>query len=304
MSLGLMLLASFASAATVKPAGWTASSSAPPADGSTYEVTNLSDAKQGTVWIEGDTGSGLGSWATADLGGEKTLKGFTIWAGCWYSSEFWARYNRPKVITVELSDGSTQEFTLADEQKPQTFTFSSPKKTSSVKIKVKAIFNGNTFNDTAISEIRFDDGAAPPTVAASAMKASTTFPPDNDANYEPANTEDGILDSMWCEGNKTGDGTNEWVEFTFGAPTAVSKLQLRNGNASSFSYYMKSNRPATATLTFGDGSTESITIKDAPTDQTISFAPHTTDKVKLTFTGVKKGSEFNDMCISEAWFLP
>jgi len=109
---------------------------------------------------------------------------------------------------------------------------------------------------------------------------------------------------MWCEGNKTGDGTNEWIELDLGAPTSVSKLLLRNGNAYSFTYFMKSNRATGASLAFADGSTESVVIKDSISEQTIQFAPRTTSKVKITFTGVKKGSEFNDLCISEAYLLP
>jgi hypothetical protein len=109
---------------------------------------------------------------------------------------------------------------------------------------------------------------------------------------------------MWCEGNKTGDGTNEWLELDLGVSTSVSRLVLRNGSAYSFTYFMKANRGTTATLTFGDGSTEAITLKDTISEQTISFAARSTSKVKITFTGVKKGSEYNDLCISEAYLLP
>lgn len=293
-----------ASAGNVKPAGWTASSSAPGSDGVSYDVANVNDAKQSSPWVEGDNGSGLGSWVQADLGGEKTITGFTVWGGVWYTLEYWNRYNRPKLLHVEFSDGSSQEFPLADEFKPQTITLASPKKVSSIKFKVKAIYNGNTFNDTGISEIVLHDGAPATHVPVKAYKTSSTFPADGDGNYEPVNTSDGILDSMWCEGNKNGDGTNEWIEFDLGGPQSVSKLVLRNGNAYSFGYFMKSNRATAGTLTFSDGSTETIAIKDTVSEQTITFPARQTSKVKLTFTTVKKGSEFNDLCISEAYVHP
>ena len=103
--------------------------------------------------------------------------------------------------------------------------------------------------------------------------------------------------------NKKSDGTGEWVEFTFPGSQSVSKLVLRNGNAYSLTYFMKSNRVTAATATFSDGTSESLTIKDTITEQSIPFAsPHDTSKVKLTFTTVKKGTEFDDLCLSEAYF--
>lgn len=299
-----LLLATPAQAAVIKPTSWTASSSAPNSEGVSYDVVNLGDARQSTPWIEGDEGSGLGSWAQADLGSERTLTGFTVWAGCWYTMEYWQRYNRPKLLVLEFSDGSTQEFTLTDDFKPQTFAFSAPKKTSSVKVRVKNIFAGNTFNDTALSEIVFRDAEREPAIPVKSFASSSTFPADVDGNYDPVNTQDGILDSMWCEGNTKTDGTNEWLEFNFAAPTQVSRLVLRNGNAYSFPYFMKSNRATAATLTFSDGSTEAVTVKDSISEQTISFPARSTGKVRVTFTTVKKGSEFNDLCVSEASFLP
>lgn len=298
------LLLGVAHAGNVKAAGWTASSSAPGSDGVSYDVGNVADAKQSTPWVEGEDGSGLGSWVQADLGGEKTLSAFTVWPGVWYTHEYWGRYNRPKLLQVDFSDGSSQEFPLSDEFKPQRVKLAGPKKTSWVKFKVKAIYNGNTFNDTGISEILLHDDAPPPHAVAKGYKTSSTFPADGDGNYEPINVSDGILDSMWCEGNKAGDGTNEWIELDLGGSQNVSKLVLRNGNGYSFGYYMKSNRATAGTLTFSDGSTETIAIKDSIGEQTIAFPPKSTAKVKLTFTTVKKGSEFNDLCISEMYVLP
>ena len=305
--LATLLTASIVSpadAAVVKPSAWTASSSAAGSEGVSYDIANVADARQSSPWVEGDAGSGLGSWVMADFGGEKVITEFTVWAGVWYTLEYWNRYNRPKLLVVEFSDGTSQEVTLTDEFKPQTITFASPKKTSSIKMKVKGIYTGNTFNDTGISEVVFRDGASAPHVPVKSYKVSSTFPADGDGNYDAVNTTDGILDSMWCEGNKTGDGANEWLELDFGSSQSVSRLVLRNGNAYSFGYFMKSNRATGATLTFSDGSSEVVTVKDSISEQTIAFAPRSTSRVRVTFTAVKKGSEFNDLCISEAYLLP
>jgi hypothetical protein len=39
-------------------------------------------------------------------------------------------------------------------------------------------------------------------------------------------------------------------------------------------------------------------------DQVIEFPAKSTTKVRLTIDEVRKGKEFNDLCISEAVFLP
>jgi len=132
--------------------------------------------------------------------------------------------------------------------------------------------------------------------------ASTTLAADNDGDYEPKNVSDGIVDSMWCEGSSDGDGAGEWLEFDFGTARAVSSMSMVNGIGTSLPFWMKGNRATAATLTFSDGSTEEITIKNSMLPQTVSFPSHQTKSVKMMFTGIAKGKEYNDLCISEAYF--
>ncbi len=292
-----------AQAGTVKPAGWSASSAATPNEERNFEVTNVGDLKQSSAWVEGDQGGGLGAWISADLGGEKALTGMQIWTGNWYNAEFWGHYNRPKTVVVEFSDGATEEVSLTDVYKPQDVSFKTPHTTSSVKLKVKAIYPGKGV-DTAISEVVFKDGTRAASHPVVKFTASTTFPPDPDGDYEADNAADGIVDSMWCEGNKISDGTGEWLEFGFAGKVSVSSIKLRNGSAYSPALFMKGNRASSATLTFSDASTESVMLKDIFFEQTVSFPSRTTDKLRVTFTGVKKGTEYNDLCLSEATFLP
>jgi hypothetical protein len=301
----LLVLAASADAAPIlKGVTWTASSSAPATESESFDVARLGDQKQSTSWIEGDTGSGLGSWAQAAFAAESNVTGFTIWGGYFYNNEYWNRYNRPKTVQLTFADGSTQDFSLKDSFEPQTFALPAGKKTTTVKVTVKAIYAGNTFNDTAISEIQFHDGAPTRGVPVKEIKASSTFPADGDGDYNTGNLQDGALDSMWCEGNKAGDGVAEWVEFVLPTPQNVGALVLHNGNAYSLPYFMKSNRGIDATLTFSDGTTQVVKLKDAPSEQRVAFPPRATSSVKVSFTSVKKGTEFNDLCVSEAWLEP
>ena len=300
----LLALTATAEARDLKPAGISASSTYPSDANVSYETTNLTDLKASTVWAEGAEGSGLGSWLLVDLGGEKTVTGAKLWNGNWYTSDFWARHSRIKELEVEFSDGSVEKFTLKDEKLPEVVRFSKPKKTTSVKFKVKSVYSGNTYNDTCVSEVQVFDDEPPEYAKPASYKASSIYPEDADGNYFPSNLEDGLVDSMWCEANKAGDGVGEWIEWSFPSATSISKLKMRNGNAFSLQFFMKANSAVSGTLTFADGSTHKVTIKPTMMDQVIEFPAKSTTKVRLTIDEVRKGKEFNDLCISEAVFLP
>ena len=297
------LYAPTADAGRVKITSVDASSTEPGEEGVDYEPKNLHDGKQSTVWVEGEEGSGLGSWVEVHFDGQHTISEFQIWNGNWYTYDFWHRHNRAKDIEVEFSDGTKQTYTLTDEMAPERIKLTKPVKSSSLRVKIKGIYNGNTFNDTCLSELQVFDDSPNQDLAVNRYTSSSTYPADTDGSYDPKNMHDGLLDSMWCEGNKTGDGTNEWLRFDFGQSRSVSQLRLRNGNAYSFSYFMKSNHAKAATLTFSDGTTEDIVIKGSMMEQVISFPSRDTTSIKVVFTEVKVGKEFNDLCISEAVFL-
>lgn len=293
-----------AEAGVIKPAAWTASSSATPEGTATYDPVNVGDGKAGNAWFEGVDGSGLNEWIQADLGGEKSVAAVAVWGGWWFSKSQWGHYNRPRAVVLEFSDGSTHEATLEDSFNRQLITLPSPKKTSSVKLKIKSIYSSDAFNDTAISEIQIIDSGRDGKAPIRGATASSTYPADVDGSYDPTNAHDGLVDTVWCEGNKTGDGTGEWLELSFAAPMTVSSMALRNGNGSSFGLYMKSNRATGVTLAFADGSKETLTLKDTLSEQVVPFAARTTDRVRVQFTTVKKGTEFNDLCVAEVSFLP
>lgn len=300
--LALLALVSTVEAAPVKVASVSATTTYPDTDGVSYKPEHSTDGKQSTVWVEGDEGgSGLGASLTYSFEGPTTLSSFKIWNGNYYSYDFWERHNRIKEIEVEFSDGTKEKFTLKDERGAETVVFKKPVETTTVKIEIKAIYRGSTFNDTVISEIIFFDDKPDAHLPVKTYKASSVYAADADGTYEPTNLADGISDSMWCEANES-DGTGEWVEFDFGAPQDVGSLTLVNGNGYSFPFFMKGNRATKATLTFSDGSTEEIVIKNSLMLQTISFPRRETTKVKVTFTEVYTGKEFNDLCVSEAYF--
>jgi hypothetical protein len=302
MSITMCLIGA-AMAGQVKPAAVEASSYLVSDKGQAYEGKGVTDGKLDNGWLEGADSSGLGSWVKIDLGGEKTVTGLKIWNGYWISHDFWTRHNRAKEIEVEFSDGAKETFTLVDEMKPDQIRFKSPKATTSVKVKFKSVYRGSTFNDTGFSEIQVLDSSPSAFVVPSTYTPSSVLE-DGSTKYPAEQLADGIVDSLWCEGNADGDGTGETIVFDFGQSVQVSKLQMRNGSAGSFKDFMATNRAKAGKLTFSDGSSVNIPIKTSMMEQTIPFPAKSTSKVTLTFTEVVKGSSYNDLCVAEARFLP
>ena len=298
----LCALSAGAFGARVETPTVTASSAFPADKGVRYDAAQVQDGKLASCWVEGDSGSGLGSWLKLDLGGERTVDQLKVWAGMWYSYDYWTRANRPKKLELTFSDGSTEVHELTDKMEVQVLKLEKVRKTSSVRLKIKEIYKGNTWFDTAISEIQVFDKSEEKHAAVSAYRVSSELPEDGDGNYNPKNMNDGLGDSMWCEGNKEGDGVGEWVEFDFGQQKKVGTLTLVNGIGSSMAVWMKGNRAMEANLEFADGSTERVAIKATFRPQVIKFSARTTSKVKVTFTKVMRGKEYNDLCLSEAVF--
>ena len=233
-----------------------------------------------------------------DLGNERTIHSLKLWAGMWFSYDYWTRANRPKSVELKFSDGSKEIHELSDKMEVQDLALKTPRTTKTVRITIKDIYKGNTWFDTAISEVQVFDKSEDKFASVSGYRVSSELPEDGDGNYRPGNMNDGLGDSMWCEGNKEGDGVGEWVEFDFGKTQKVGKLTLVNGIGSSMVVWMKGNRATEAKLEFADGSSENVAIKPTFRPQTIEFSARNTSKVKLTFTNVRKGKEYYVMCLS------
>ena len=132
------------------------------------------------------------------------------------------------------------------------------------------------------------------------VRASSTLSSKNDL-YVPAHLVDGDPKTTWVEG-ASGVGQGEWIEVDFGGQKSISELTLINGVGGDLNAWKKSNRTTKATLTFSDGSTQVVDIKDFFLPQTTKFSPKQTSKVRVTFDEVSKGVEYNDLCVSELYF--
>jgi hypothetical protein len=243
----------------------------------------------------------VGSWIELDLGGTHNVTRIVAFPGDW--SGGWAKANRPKEIEIRWSDNTTSTWTLTDDYRAQTFVPPAAKSTSSVRFKINSIFAGTAFPDTAISEIVVYDDQADTNAAIKAVKASTEFPTDTEGSYFAVQAADGVRDTFWCEGNKSGDGVGDWLEFAFDAPTRITSMSICNGMCSTTDILKKGNAPSHVTLQFSDGSTQGFDLKAlVPLPQKVTLVPVTTASVKMKIDAVRKGTDFDDSCVSEVSF--
>lgn len=294
-----------AAAASARPVAGvpTASSSLPPTEGVRYGAANLVDGRVETAWIEGERGSGLGSWVQLDLPAPTPVRALKLWNGYWASGDLWQRHNRVKDLEVTFSDGSKAVFTLKDAHAPEVLVLPAPVTTTSVKLKVRSVYSGTTFGDTPLSELVLLDTQAELPTTPVRVTASSAYPADADATYEPWSVADGQLDTAWCEGDK-GDGVGQWLELRFAAPTAVSTLRLHNGLAADAERNAGTGQPTSLRLAFDGGAEATVVVAPGPQVQEVSFPAHTTQAVRVTVASAAAGSQYADVCVSELAFGP
>lgn len=301
MSIAALVLLAPAEAAPVKVASVSAKSSYASGDVS-YPPENIKDGKGGTPWFEGDPGSGVGSWIELDLGGAHNVTRLVVLPGDW--SGGWARANRPKELEIKWSDNTTSTWTLTDDYKAQTLALPSPKSTSTVRFKINSIFAGSAFPDTAISEVVVYDDQPDVNATVVSVASSSEFPADAEGSYFAVQAADLVRDTFWCEGNTKTDGVGEWIEFKFDAPTRISALSVCNGMCSTTEILKKGNAPSRVTLSFSDGTSQAVDLKALmPLPQKVPITPVTTSSVKVRVDAVRKGTDFDDSCISEVTFV-
>lgn len=132
-----------------------ASSVRKPEKGNVYFPNLAFDGNPATAWCEGASGAGIGEWLRFDFDREVTLKSIKVQAGYFKNIEVWAKNNRVAVARFDFSDGTSKNFSIADEMTSQTFEVGRTK-TRWVKITIEDFHVGNSdAEDTLVSEVSF-----------------------------------------------------------------------------------------------------------------------------------------------------
>lgn len=133
-----------------------ASSTRAPQGGNRYFPENLVDENLGSAWIEGAEGAARGSWVQCDFDREISLNSIRVYPGYFKSPAIWEKNNRVSAATIFFSDGSSIQASFPDQMQPQDIPTNGVR-TRSVRLQIDDFYGGTTdFNDTAISELKFD----------------------------------------------------------------------------------------------------------------------------------------------------
>lgn len=148
-------------------------------------------------------------------------------------------------------------------------------------------------------------GAVPPASmggVASVTASSYLSEPNLNLYHTPERVTDGDLSTAWVEGID-GDGVGEAITFTFDQTCLVSGLRINAGYQKSEKLYQMNNRPASLTLTFSDGTQQTVILQDVNARQDITLSvPVETQSVRVSIASVYSGTTYADTVISELSF--
>ncbi len=119
-----------------------------------YGPRNATDGNVRTAWNEGADGNGVGEWMSLEADSEQVVRGVRIVGGYPKREDVYYNNNRPKNVTIELSDGYTQHVTLEDAMGEwQEFEFDKLHKTDYIKVTIDSVYSSAKWNDAAIAEV-------------------------------------------------------------------------------------------------------------------------------------------------------
>lgn len=108
-------------------------------------------------------------------------------------------------------------------------------------------------------------------------------------------------DTAWVEG-EDGFGIGESITLNFDKAYTIDEMEIAVGYQRSSELFRKNSRPCDLKLTFSDGSTQMVVLKDNMGYQNIEFESVRTDSVKITIVSAYRGETFEDTAICEVLF--
>ena len=275
--------AAAAVAATALPTV-SASSALEEATSDDYLPGNVLDGDPTTCWSEA-ADNAAGQWLRFDFPQPTTLtrmhliNGYAKRVG---SSDRWEQNSRVADVLFQFSNGQQLSWRLNDTRDWQAVDFPAGTTVQWVRMVIRSVHSGSRWDDTSISEVRFDTqgsaasstsqqtGSTTPasdsTQGMTASATSTLADPDP-SRYAAANVLDGDPETCWSEG-VSGDGENERLRIEFSSARSISRVRMINGYAKD-DLWRKNNRIRTATISLSDGSRYTWNVQD--TDQWQEF---------------------------------
>lgn len=116
------------------------------------------------------------------------------------------------------------------------------------------------------------------------------------SKYVKNNLLDYDLNSAWAEGSE-GSGIEEWLEINVTEQMKINEIILFPGYGKSEDLFYANNRVKKVSVEW-NGKSKIVELEDYFCAQSININD-TTNKIKITFLDVYKGSKYNDLCVSE-----
>jgi hypothetical protein len=124
-----------------------------------YRPGNAADGHPSTAWAEGAEGPGIDQWLRFEFGAPRTVREVQVLPGYAKTTDLFYKYNRPKTLHLEFSDGIDVNLPIEDEPMVQRFVVRS--EAEWVKVSIVDVYPGTTRNETYLSEIEFAESDAP-----------------------------------------------------------------------------------------------------------------------------------------------
>ncbi len=141
----------------------TASSALKSSGAITYEAKNAHDFSFKTAWVEGVDGYGQGQYLEYFFENKSPrVTAIEIYNGYTKSEEAWKKNSRVKRLLLSVNNRPFARLELQDTRALQTFTLPGPLGRTSdgkelvLKFEILEAYNGDAYDDTAITEIFFD----------------------------------------------------------------------------------------------------------------------------------------------------
>jgi len=321
-------LASFAPVALAKTVAVTSvvASASLTQEGYTFEPESLIDDRLYTFWVAGGQGGGLSDNVKVTFDGNQTVTGMEIWNGCQVDQTSFDARGRAAKMALKI--GFAEEVVdVADTYGKQVIRFDQAYTANNVRIFFKGLHHGNSWDQIAITEIRFINDSSDEYVTGATASASSTLDGDD---YVASNLIDTFIDSMWCEGKGTGEsdseekkkgqqaaqismdatrsfteeggGVGEWVKVDLGGRHSIQRVGVVIGDAYDQQTFTYSSRPSSLSVRLSDGSSETWTLDDSPDWQFLDLGGKDITWAKFTIDAVNLGRRYNDTSIGEIRF--
>ncbi|MCB9639540.1 MAG: hypothetical protein H6728_02880 [Myxococcales bacterium] len=276
---------------------------------------NVADGFRDTIWVANKSPRGIGEWVRIVFMKPRSLLGVAVSAQIptmlkHVADEYYpgGESSAPKLVApsflrIQTADSKKYEFALQEGRPYTFFRFPQPVRTAFLRIEIIKEFRDPKTGRTQRLTIPEKEkslgflGEVVPVFDEITYTASS-FQAQSVESYHPENVGDNKDLTAWGEGRKD-DGLGEWIQMMLPMPQQLNTISVSNGCRRPGERYILNNRVKTARLTFSNGSTQDISLKDTEAKQVVTFRPVRTSSIRLTILSIYKGKIGNLTCITE-----